>query len=206
VRRSIKIIPWFRVYCFVFVLPTAQFNISIFYLFVLLASRAAWMRWLSLFCLWFSVLARPTDGDVFHCRYFCITPTTVKRHYFTAMKNRTTSVPAQTRVTKTVNRRSSSNLDAEPRSANSREFRFRFIPHLFDCKSRLINFLKSLFRAAYKRRWFTFISLPCRMVEMTLSLSYVLSTKLSFRILFLLFSITCTCVTGGIMMNRRQLW
>jgi len=36
-------------------------------------------------------------------------------------------------------------------------------------------------------------------------LGYLLLTKLSFQILFLLFSITCTSVTRGIMMNRRQL-
>jgi len=34
---------------------------------------------------------------------------------------------------------------------------------------------------------------------------YVLQTKLSFCILFL-FSITCTSITGGIMMNGRQSW
>ena len=36
-------------------------------------------------------------------------------------------------------------------------------------------------------------------------LGYVLLTKPSLRIIFPLFSIMCTSITGGIMMNRRQL-
>jgi len=36
-------------------------------------------------------------------------------------------------------------------------------------------------------------------------LGYVLLTKPSFCIIFPLFSIMCASVTGGIMMNRRQL-
>jgi len=60
----------------------------------------------SLFAM--TIWARPirlfwADTDVFHCRYFCITQTTVERHYFTAMKNRTASNSAQNWVIKTVN-------------------------------------------------------------------------------------------------------
>jgi len=55
-------------------------------------------------------------------------------------------------------------------------------------------------RAAY----IFFFNLSKRLDDTQFFLGYVLLTKPSFRIIFPLFSIMCTSVTGGIMMNRRQ--
>jgi len=64
----------------------------------------------------------------------------------------------------------------------------------------------SSFRAAYHQGRLTFsVSLPYRRYRWrSVFLGYVLSTILSFRIIFFSAS-CCTIVTGGIMMNSRQL-
>ena len=82
-----------------------------------------------------------------------------------------------------------------------------YIPYLSDCKPRLIKFffivscgLQS--RAAYIFHFFTLSKgiddvpafLGCVIFDQTLFSHYIL------------FSITCTYVTGAIMTNRRQLW
>jgi len=75
------------------------------------------------------------------------------------------------------------------------------LPYLFDCKPWLIKFFFinscGLSRAAYHFYFFT--SLKGRPIDDDqFFFGYVLLTKLSFRILFLL-SITCALVTGAIL-------
>jgi len=85
------------------------------------------------------------------------------------------------------------------------------LPYLLDCKPRVNNFFSS-FCAAYNQGrltieggWLFFISFSKCLDDTQSFLGYVLLTKRSFRIIFPHFSIMCTSVTGGIMMNRRQL-
>ena len=83
------------------------------------------------------------------------------------------------------------------------------IPHLLDCKPRLIklffhHFVRLTIKGGLQSRaaYIFFFSLSKCLDDAESFFGYVLLTKPSFRIIFLLFSIMCTSVTGGIMMNR----
>jgi len=83
------------------------------------------------------------------------------------------------------------------------------MPYLLNCKQPLIiffHFVRLTIRGTLKSRVaYIFFFRFSKCLDDTRSfLGYVLLTKPSFRIIFLLFSIMRTSVKGGIMMNRRQ--
>ena len=84
-----------------------------------------------------------------------------------------------------------------------------YIPCSLDCKPQLVKLFSSFLAACNQGRLtFFFFSLAKSLDDDQSFLGYVLSTKLSFCIIFPLFSITCTLarsVTDRIMINRRQL-
>jgi len=87
------------------------------------------------------------------------------------------------------------------------------IPYLFDCNPRLIkfcfrHFVRLIINGALRSRTayiFLFIYLLSKGIDdAQSSLGYILSTKLSLSKLFSS-ELSAPSVTGGIMMNRRQL-